>query len=100
MSLIRQRERPNLICILLDSSWNESRSWRVKGAALGYHGETEVIAKEYFVRQAAILFGLAKATTDPKISAAILDKAADLKSQVDEPAIDRSPRTPDMLSDK
>jgi hypothetical protein len=43
-----------------------------------------VIGKEYFVRQAAILFGLAKATTDPKISAALLDKAADLKLQVDE----------------
>ena len=44
-----------------------------------------MIGKEYFVRQAAILFGLAKATTDPKISAALLDKAADLKLQVDEP---------------
>jgi hypothetical protein len=44
-----------------------------------------VIGKEYFMRQAAILFGLAKATTDPKISAALLDKAADLKLQVDEP---------------
>jgi hypothetical protein len=44
------------------------------------------------VRQAAILLGLAKATTDPKISAALLDKAAELKSQVDEPTIDRNPR--------
>jgi hypothetical protein len=44
------------------------------------------------VRQAAILFGMAKATMDPKISAALLDKAADLKSQLDEPTIDRSPR--------
>jgi hypothetical protein len=48
-------------------------------------GAANVIGKEYFVRQAAILFGLAKATTDPKISAALLDKAADLKLQVDEP---------------
>ena len=61
-------------------------------SALGYHGEIEVIGKEYFVRQAAILLGLAKATRDPKISAALLDKAADLKSQLDEPTIDRSPR--------
>jgi hypothetical protein len=51
-----------------------------------------VIEKEYFVRQAAILLGLARATTDPKISAALLDKAAELKSQVDEPTIDRNPR--------
>ena len=60
-------------------------------SALGYHGEIEVIGKEYFMRQAAILLGLAKATRDPKISAALLDKAADLKSQLDEPTIDRSP---------
>jgi hypothetical protein len=40
-----------------------------------------------------ILFGLAKATTDPKISAALLDKAADLKLQVDEPAA-----SPDLTS--
>ena len=52
--------------------------------ALGYHGENKVIGKEYFMRQAAILFGLAKATTDPKISAALLDKVVDLKSQVHE----------------
>jgi len=42
------------------------------------------------------LLGLAKATRDPKISAALLDKAAKLKSQVDEPMIDRSPRAPDV----
>ena len=67
-------------------------------AALGYHGEIEVIGKEYFVRQAAILFGLAKTTTDPKISAALLDKAADLKSQVDEPGAppDLTPIAPDI----
>jgi hypothetical protein len=53
--------------------------------ALGYHGESPMIGKEYFVRQAVILFGLAKATKDPKISAALLEKAADLKLQVDEP---------------
>jgi hypothetical protein len=46
------------------------------------------------VRQAAILFGLAKATTDPKISAALLDKAADLKSQGAPP--DLTPLAPDI----
>jgi hypothetical protein len=45
-----------------------------------------VIGKAYFVHQAAILFGLAKATQDPKISAALMDKAADLKLRVNEPA--------------
>jgi hypothetical protein len=67
-------------------------------SALGYHGEIEVIGKEYFVRQAAILLGMAKATTDPKISAALLDKAADLKLQVDEPGAppDLTPIAPDI----
>jgi len=46
-----------------------------------------VIGREYFARQAAILYKFAKATTDPKISAALLDKAADLKLQVDEPDV-------------
>jgi hypothetical protein len=63
-------------------------------------GTANVIGKEYFVRQAAILFGMAKATTDPRISAALLDKAANLKSQLDEPIIDRSPRAPGVQPEK
>jgi len=57
-----------------------------------------VIGKQYFVRQAAILFGLAKATKDPKISAALLEKAADLKLKVDDPAVarDLTPSAPDI----
>jgi hypothetical protein len=70
------------------------------GVGAGTPRGTEVIGKEYFARQAAILLGLAKATRDPKISAALLDKAADLKSQLDEPIIDRSPRAPDGQPEK
>ena len=57
-----------------------------------------MIGKEYFVRQATILFKFAKVTKDPKISAALLDKAADLKQQVDEPGSspDLTPRAPDI----
>jgi hypothetical protein len=57
-----------------------------------------VIGKEYFVRQAAILFRFAKATSDPQVSAALMEKAADLKLQVDEPGaqLDLSPRAPDV----
>jgi hypothetical protein len=54
-----------------------------------------VIGREYFARQAAILFKFAKATTDPKISAALLEKAADLKLQVDERP-DLTPLAPDI----
>jgi hypothetical protein len=68
------------------------------GTALGYHGESKVIGKQYFVRQAAILFKFAKATKDPKVSAALLGKAADLKQKVDEPGAqpDLSPLAPDV----
>jgi hypothetical protein len=70
----------------------------VEYAALGYHGGKAVIGKEYFVRQALILFGIAKATKDPKISAALMDRAADLKSKVDEPGapLDIPPLAPDI----
>jgi hypothetical protein len=61
-------------------------------------GTANVIGKEYFVHQAAILYGLAKATTDPKISAALLDKVVDLKSQVHELGAppDAKPLAPDI----
>ena len=53
------------------------------------------------MRQAAILFKFAKITKDPKISAALLEKAADLKLQVDEPRtpLDLTPQATDKQSD-
>ena len=57
-----------------------------------------MIGKAYFVNQAAILFRFAKATKDPKISAALMEKAADLKSRVDDPTVscDLTPPGPDI----
>ena len=57
-----------------------------------------MIGKHYFTRQAAILLKFAKATKDPKVSAGLIDKAADLKMQVDEPRAqpDPSPQAPDV----
>jgi len=57
-----------------------------------------VIGREYFLRQAAILFKFAKVTKDPKISAALLEKAADLKLQMDEPRtpLDLTPQATDV----
>ncbi|TMJ78628.1 MAG: hypothetical protein E6G79_22935 [Alphaproteobacteria bacterium] len=46
--------------------------------------KTPVIGKKYLTRQATTVLRLAKTTTDPKVAAALLDKAADLKSRVDE----------------
>ena len=56
-----------------------------------------MIGKEYFVRQAAILFRFAQATSDPQISAALLDEAADLNLQVGEPSVtELTPLAPDI----
>jgi hypothetical protein len=59
-----------------------------------------VIGRAYFVRQATILLNFAKATTDPKVSAALIDKAADLKLQVDETGErERTTLAPDVERD-
>ena len=57
-----------------------------------------MIGKAYFMRQAALLFGIAKATKDPQMSAALMDKAADIKSKVYEVGTPRdlSPLAPDI----
>jgi hypothetical protein len=43
-----------------------------------------LIARQYFVRQAATLLKFAQATSDPQVVAALVKKAADLKSRIDE----------------
>jgi hypothetical protein len=49
----------------------------------------------YFVRQAATLLKFAKSTANPELSAVLIEKAADLKSRMDEAAArDGSPGTP------
>jgi hypothetical protein len=61
-------------------------------------GKIHVIGKAYFVRQAAILFRFAKAIKDPQISAALMEKAADIKLRVDDPVAtcDLTPQAPDF----
>jgi hypothetical protein len=75
-----------------------NRRFRRGVVALGYTGETSVIGKQYFVRQAATLLRFAKSTNDPKVAAALVEKAADLKSQLDQaiPPADLTPLAPDV----
>src|ERR1700722_15827619 len=91
---------PVIVCDMLSPvPHSESgRFLRYIGTALGHHGGSTVIAKVYFARQAAIMFGIAKATKDPKMSAALMDKAADVKSRVDElgAPLDLTPIAPDI----
>jgi hypothetical protein len=57
-----------------------------------------VVSRSYFARQAATLFKLAQSTSDPQLAAALVEKAADLKFQVDDtrPLPDQSPYAPDV----
>jgi hypothetical protein len=43
-----------------------------------------VVGRNYFVRQAATLLKLAQSTTNHQMAAALVEKAADLKTRVDE----------------
>jgi hypothetical protein len=61
--------------------------------------ELKVAGKSYFKRQATTLIKFAQSTSDPKLVAALVDKAIDLRSNVDEvepPPSDLSPRAPDV----
>jgi len=60
-------------------------------------GECIVIGRNYFTRQATTLLKFAKSTANPELAAMLIEKAAELKSQVEaSPPPDRSPRAPDV----
>ena len=61
-----------------------------------------MIGKDYFARQAATLLRFAKATSNPQLAAVLIEKAADLKSQVDEASTtpDPSPQAPDVQTER
>jgi hypothetical protein len=64
--------------------------------AWGCTGEA-VIGRSYFVRQAATLLRFAQSTRNPELAAVLVERAADLKTQVDESGIpDPTARAPDV----
>jgi hypothetical protein len=61
-----------------------------------------VLGRLYLTRQAAALLRFANSTSDPKLAAALVERAAQLKSQADERAASRpdpSPYPPDVVED-
>jgi hypothetical protein len=54
-----------------------------------------VIGRRYLVRQAETLLKFAQTTTDPKVAAGLVEKATELKLQMDQ-APDLSPLAPDI----
>ena len=72
---------------------------RRSGWALGRnYGESKVIGREYFLRQAATLLKFAQSTNDPKLAAALIEKASNLLAQIDESSArpDPTPLAPDV----
>ena len=61
-------------------------------------GKNIMVGRSYFKRQAATLLRFAKSTSDPQTVAALVKKADELRSQVDEtaPSPDLAPRAPDV----
>jgi hypothetical protein len=57
-----------------------------------------VVGRSYFTRQATTLLKFAKSTNNPELAAVLIERAADLKSQLDERMLapDQSPLAPDV----
>jgi hypothetical protein len=60
-----------------------------------------VVGRTFLKEQATILFKFAKTVSDPKLSAALIEKAAEIKDRADvavdlEPHQDRSLKAPDV----
>ena len=56
-----------------------------------------MLSKQYFARQVASLMEFARSTNDKRLSAVLVEKAADLKEQIDEVPLDMSPASLDVL---
>ena len=60
-----------------------------------------VVDKQYLTRQATTLLKFAQSISDPRVSAGLVEKAADLKDQVDDSsARDASPHAPDVQTER
>jgi hypothetical protein len=59
------------------------------------------LGKAYLTKQASLLMEYARTTSDSELSAKLISKAADLKSQADPlPDKDQSPKAPDVSLDE
>jgi len=72
------------------------------GAAKETTGKATVIGRQYFLRPAATLLKSALSTNDPKLAAALVERADDLLSQIHESGSlpDPSLQAPDVEPDR
>ena len=69
---------------------------------VGYSAETLVVlSRRYVARQVASLLEFAQSTKDKRLSAVLIEKAADIKAQADQVPEnpDISPKAPDVQRD-
>ncbi|WP_426418361.1 hypothetical protein [Bradyrhizobium genosp. A] len=60
-----------------------------------------MLGKTYLTKQASLLVKFARTTSDSELSAKLMSKAADLKSQADPmPDKDQGPKAPDVAEDR
>jgi hypothetical protein len=60
-----------------------------------------VLSRPYFTRQAAMLLRFARLTSNPALAASLVERAADLKAQIDsDTRPDASAVAPDVESEK
>ena len=60
-----------------------------------------MVGRQYLTLQATTLLKFARTVTDPNVAAGLVEKAAELKSQVDDPnRADKSPRAPDVVQSR
>ena len=59
-----------------------------------------MIGRQYFLRQAATLLKSALSTNDSKLAVALVERADDLLSQIDESGSDPSLQAPDVEPDR
>ena len=73
--------------------------WPTRLACGASRGESVVLGRNYLTWRAATLLKLAQSIRDPNVAGALVEKAADLKSQLDQANLpDLSPRAPDVES--
>ena len=90
-----------IISFPANSSRPNSADWNDPPSYAFFCSQTtgeDMVGRSYLVRQAATLLGVARKTADPNLAAALVGKAADYLSQIDEavPPLDRSPQPPDV----
>jgi hypothetical protein len=88
----------NCLRALLRFSGNRLPLRALGGAVISSFWGSGMVGRGYLSRQAMALLSFARATANPQLAAALVEKAASLKSQADEiaPSPDASPRPPDV----